>query len=134
MLLLTLSSPTQSLWLRWTVGTPRSENLTPSSGCSPAGQAENKDLHPELLVFRGHCCPRTQRDGPYSVGQSGQDAPFPKGHSPFCPVPMPGRTSPPKAMGGCLAPTSGANHAPRAPHCRDASALHDHRWPWYPPP
>lgn len=63
MFLLTLSSPTQSLGPWLTVRMPRSETLTRSSDCGPAGQADNKDLHPKLLVIHGHCCPRTQRDG-----------------------------------------------------------------------
>lgn len=40
----------------------------------------------------------------------------------------------PCSAGGCLAPTSGGNHTPQAPHCRDAHALDGHIWPWYPPP
>lgn len=125
-----LSSPTQSLRPQWTAGMPRSENLIPSSGCGPAGQADNKDLYRKLLVFRGHCCPTTQRDGPCSVGWSSQDAPFLKGHPLLHLVPVPCRTS---TLGGCLTPTSGGNHSPWAPHHRDTHALHDHRQSWYPP-
>lgn len=80
MFLLTLFSPTQSLEPWSTARTLRSETLSPSSGCGPTGQADNKDLHSKLLVIRGHCHPRTERDRLCSAGRSGQDAPSPKGH------------------------------------------------------
>lgn len=110
-------------------GMLRSENPTPSSGCGPARQVDGKDLHPELLVIHGHCCPRTQRDRPCSVGQSSQDAPSPKGPPT---VPVPGRTSPlstlaPHSMREMPGPTSRENYTPQAPLQRDAHALHGHR-------
>lgn len=80
------------------IGMLGSESPMPSSGCVPARQVDNKHLHLELLVIHGHCCHRTQRDRPCPVGQSSQDARSPKEPPTLCPVPVPSRTSPLRAL------------------------------------